>query len=557
MTAPSEAPATWRDPLSVILLSLLVFLVAHRLGLVSPYVINDDVRQQLFWMARWLDPSLYPSDLLSDYAAAYVPAGVKAVYFVAAKGLGLGPLLFSKLLTGGLFVLLALALFRVGTLLEGRVLGYVCAAMVWCLPYFLKNMSGGLSRSFAAPLLALFFGAWIGRRDRLMAVVLLAQAFFIPYIAVLCAGCACLDALFGRVTGRADAPFPAKPWHGLALLGAAGLVWWFNHTLTASGFGPLVDRATLAADPVFSAKGRLDLYPLPNPFFDLIYWPFERIGLFLDIGLVAGILSLVALLPLVVCGARRAPWTALALRAGRPAAMLLAGSLTLYVLARAVALRLFVPDRYIAYTLELVYAVLLAVVVRFALARLLAGSRGRAALLVAAVCLGLWRLSGLGLYDYRADAPVYAAVRALPKDALLAGNPKDLDNVLTFGRRDVLATFELAHPWSRGYWADYLPRLAHQAAAYYAKDPATVLEFARAYGVTHMLVREADLTPAAVAAGPLFAPFDARIAALAATPGKFALLDARKFPYTNPEPGVRLIDLRPLLQAKTADGRPG
>ena len=69
--------------------------VAHRHGLASPYIINDDVRQPLFWMARWLDPGLYPSDLLTRYAAAYVPAGVKALYFLAAKGLGVGPILFS------------------------------------------------------------------------------------------------------------------------------------------------------------------------------------------------------------------------------------------------------------------------------------------------------------------------------------------------------------------------------------------------------------------------------------------------------------------------------
>ena len=31
---------------------------------------------------------------------------------------------------------------------------------------------------------------------------------------------------------------------------------------------------------------------------------------------------------------------------------------------------------------------------------------------------------------------------------------------------------------------------------------------------------------------------------LAASPGKFALLDGAEFPYTSPEPGVRLIDLR-------------
>lgn len=547
MTAPYDGPASGRDWLIVALLAAGVFCLAHRLGFLSPYVVNDDVRQQIYWMARYLDPSLYPPDLLGDYAAAYVPPALKALYFGAAKGFGCDPILFSKLLTGALFVVLALAFFGLGLALEGRILGYCCLAAACCLPYFLKNISGGLSRSFAPPLLALFFLAWLRRSGRGMALALAAQALFIPYIAVLCAFCACCDAFWGRIVDRAPGPFPARPWHGLVLLAAAGLVWSFNHALTVDGFGPLVGRAALAAGPEFSAHGRLDLFPLPNPFFDLLYWPFESIGLFLDIGLYAGIASLAVLLPFVVVGARRAPWAELAARAGRPAAMLLAGSLTLYVLARIVALRLFVPDRYIAYTINLLYALALAVVLRHALAGILSRAGGRGALLALSLAVGLWRLSGVGLYDYRADAALYAAVRELPKDALLAGNPEDMDTVLTFGRRNVVASFELAHPWSVGYWRLYAPRLAHQAEAYYAKDPAKVLEFARAYGVTHMVVREADLTPAAVAKGPLFAPFNARIRALADKPGDFALLDGGIFPYTSPEPGVRLVDLRPLL----------
>ncbi|WP_428564558.1 MAG: hypothetical protein ACP59X_02430 [Solidesulfovibrio sp. DCME] len=547
MTGPSDGPAGGRDWLFVGLLSAGVFAVAHRLGLASPYVVNDDVRQQIYWMARFLDPSLYPPDLLGDYAAAYVPAALKALYFAAAKGFGCDPILFSKLLTGGLFVALALAFFGLGTVLEGRVLGYACAAMAWCLPYFLKSISGGLSRSFAPPLLALFFLAWLRRSGGAMAATLLAQALFIPYIAVLCAVCACLDAFLCRIVDRPAGPFPARPWHGLALVLAAGLVWSFSHGLDVAGFGPLVGRSALAAGPEFSAAGRLELYPLPNPFFDLVYWPFESIGLFLDIGLVAGIVSLAVLLPFVIVGARRAPWPGLAATAGRPAAMLLAGSLLLYALARIVALKLFVPDRYITYTVNLLYALCLAVVLRHALAGLLSRRLGRFVLLAVALGLGLWRLSGVGLYDYRADAPLYAAVRALPKDALVAGNPELLDTVLTFGQRNVLASFELAHPWSLGYWERYFPRLAHQADAYYAKDPLAVLEFAKAYGVSHMVVREADLTPEAVAKGPLFAPLDARIKALAERPGEFALLDAAFFPYTSPEPGVRLVDLRPLL----------
>lgn len=549
MTASSDRRADWTDGLLVAILSAAVFAIAHRHAFLSPYVVNDDVRQQLFWMARWLDPSLYPADLLSDYATAYVPPGVKALYFLAATGLGCGPILFSKLLTGALFVLLALALLGIGRRLGDRSLGFACAAMAWLMPFFLNNISGGLSRAFAAPFLALFVLAWLRGRGGGMALVLILEALCIPYMAVLCAGCACLESGLTLLRQRRLGIFPGKAWHFAALILAAALVWQMQRHFDTAGFGPLVTGKALASGPEFTAAGRLDLYPLPNPFFDLVYWPFEGIGLFLENGLAAGILSLAVLLPVLIRGARRAPWAAISPKF-RPLAFLLAGSLLLYIAARAVALTLFVPDRYSSYTINLLYALGLAICLRWAVASVIDGKKRAGALvLLVAAGLGAWRLTDASLYDYRAEAPLYAAVARLPKNALLAGNPIVLDNVLTFGRRDVLATYELAHPWSLGYWRRYGPRLTDQAAAYYAKDPATVLAVARTYGLTHMVVREADFTAQALAGHPIFEPFDTRIRQLAATPGPFVLLDAKLFPYTPVGPGLRLIDLRPLLAA--------
>ncbi len=45
--------------LYVLVATLAVYLVAHWHTLTNPYVLNDDVRQQIFWMQQWLDPELY------------------------------------------------------------------------------------------------------------------------------------------------------------------------------------------------------------------------------------------------------------------------------------------------------------------------------------------------------------------------------------------------------------------------------------------------------------------------------------------------------------------
>jgi hypothetical protein len=57
----------------VALISGAVFVLAHLRALATPFVINDDVRQQIYWMQQWQDPALFRGDFLTDYARAYVP----------------------------------------------------------------------------------------------------------------------------------------------------------------------------------------------------------------------------------------------------------------------------------------------------------------------------------------------------------------------------------------------------------------------------------------------------------------------------------------------------
>ena len=167
--------------------------------------------------------------------------------------------------------------------------------------------------------------------------------------------------------------------------------------------------------------------------------------------------------------------------------------------------------------------------------------------------------------------PLYAALAQTPKGALMAGQPYLMDNVITFGRRPALATFELAHPWSRGYWAKLKPRLADLFRAYYAADPREVVAFCRKYGIAFLIVDDRHFTPAFLQGGyflfpcdkphrpgesrglaeriycPFFAPFDQQIRRLTAGRTQFALLSDPSFPAVVIDKHLRLIDMRPWL----------
>ncbi len=633
---PDRGAGTRADGLAVAVLSLAVFLFAHWQGFVNPYAINDDVRQQVYWMQRYADRDLYPKTLLNDYAEAYVTLGVNLCYEAAswvgtrlgafdqsdasdksgkAPGSGLAgslgssgaapargasgssgtapdsgaasgtptgslssaspgapaspspvrtvnffnPVQFTKILSGILFLCQCLAMFALGHVFGGRPQAWAMAAMAWLMPFFLENISGGLARAFASPLLALAALALL--RHRPGSVSTLALGGCIPYIYLPCAPAIFLAAIQRfRINSEGSSKLKLILTL-LVLLLATGMAYLNGIKPQDQGFGPLVSLAEATGRPEFGPEGRLDLVPLPSPFLDVVYYPFERIGLFKEYGLIPGIISLVLLVPLLYFGARAVNWRALA-SSLKPLAVLGGSFLAFYIAARLMAFTLFVPDRYMQYPVNLLYAILLSACLAGAVTRLKPGKSAAVCLILAVAALGALRLKDVALYDYSADAPLYAAVEAAtPKNAMLAGHPELMDNVMTFARRNALATFELAHPWSRGFWSQLSPRLDGFFAAYYASDADTVVRFARESGVDFLVVDEAHFTIEFLAAKPFFEPFGAAIKALTQgrdlRTGGFAVLDTSRFPRIPLRPGAFLIDLRPFRDGSSSQLRQG
>lgn len=555
--APARTPAwTW---LALLALNAAVFLWAHAPALRHPLVANDDVRQQIFWMQPGRDASLVSDDLLADYARHYVPWGVRGVYWAAARFVD--PLVFAKILPGLLFTALGLLLFRIGRRLGGPGAGWSVVGVYWLMPFFLDRMAGGLARAFAAPLLALFVAGWLERRPSQVAAALLLQGLFIPYLLPVCAGAALLARAVDGRRGRLGWSWPAtrRQAAALALALTAALAW--NLSLARSSYGPWAGRRELA-QAVFSSDGRYGpgVWPPASLLHEWFAAPWESIAPFREFGPAAGGVGVVLGIAFLLLAARRIPWRSLA-PAAPLALALLASSTAAWMVARLFPLRFFLPDRYVIHVVHLAYVLAFGLAVRAACRA--TGPRLRRAgpaLLLAAAVLGAARLHQVGLYDFSADAPVIEAVRKLPPDARIAGPPALMDNVLTFGRRRVLVSFELAHPWLLGYWRQIEPRLRDLFDAYYSGNPAAVRSFCARHGVDWLVVDERDFparaggTPAGpesprapdfLRGRPFFAPFDAQIESLLATQTHFAVLSAEQFPYVRLDEHRRLIDMRP------------
>jgi hypothetical protein len=558
--------ATATDLVLVILFSVAIFGYAHLQTFTNPYIINDDVRQQVFWMQQWLDPEIFQGDLLSDYASHYVTWGVKGIYRLAA--LGLNPVDFSRVLPGILFAFLGGCLFKIGEVLGGRPLAWMAAAVFWLMPFFLYNMAGGLARAFAAPLIAFFWLCWLKERPWGMGLALLLQALFIPYIFVPALAAVMMASVAGRVSRGNLPPFPRRPGHFAFLAAAICLVLLMDHQFTAAGFGPLVSGADMANRPEFTAHGRYPILPTPSIFWELIS-PWEFIAPIREGGLVGGVIGVPLLIGLALFGACKVDWRALKPKLG-PAGYLGLASLLVYLLARGFLLKLFVPDRYLIYSLNLFYCIFLARCWNAAL-RVANWPRMLAVLMVfVAVGLSGLRLKNIGLYDYSATRPLCEALAQTPKDALIAGQPNLMDAVPTFARRRAFATYKLAHPWAKGYWQRLKPRLEELFAAYYATDPEVVKNFCQRHHIDFLVVDNRHFAPDFLAGGwfyfpfeqparlgkpkpqlveqlwcPFFAPFDEQIRFQAqGGQQRFAVLDPKVFPRRQLDEHLWLLDMR-------------
>ncbi|MGL5192685.1 MAG: hypothetical protein ACRC8Y_03630, partial [Chroococcales cyanobacterium] len=195
----APAPAT---PKSAVIfwfsLSLTVAAVYGIGGLQQAFsadlVVQDDARQHVFWMQRFLEPGLFPNDLIADYFQSVAPAGY-ALFYRAIAAVGIAPLLLSKLLppllglittafcfgvTMELFpvpiagfmasVLLNQSLWMQDGLISATPKAFVYPLFLPFLYYFLHKNS--LATGICIALLGLFYPQYV----LIVAVILLLQA---------------------------------------------------------------------------------------------------------------------------------------------------------------------------------------------------------------------------------------------------------------------------------------------------------------------------------------------------------------------------------------------
>ena len=162
-------------------------------------------------------------------------------------------------------------------------MAWACAAAVWLMPFFIYHLSGGLARAYAAPLLALFWLGWLRKKPPASepgpgahGPVHPLQSLSWPGLSLgLAHGAGIIGPFLGLKSW--EPPYLTKPLHWLVLLAGAALVWYLNHGLAASGFGPWVSGTEALGMPE-AGRGRA-VAAVPHP---TLYVGGDHRGLGLD-----------------------------------------------------------------------------------------------------------------------------------------------------------------------------------------------------------------------------------------------------------------------------------
>ncbi len=563
--------------------ALAVYVCSQWSALTNSYVVNDDTRQQIYWMQKWSDPELFQNDLLTDYAMNYVSWGVHAIYALAVPLID--PLIFGKLLAGILYLVTAGFLFGLGLRFRDALTPILVVCVFCFFGDFMERIAGGIPQSFGYPLLTAYLFFLSGNNLVGAGAVLLLASVFNPYVFLLCLVTHGLYVvhncyrtltswllalpLFSRgiheVPEHSAAPWtstgndpavsdlkakPVAPISPTALIVSISLAAigcflmslkyvFFNTTV----FGELVTRADMAGNLEYSAVGRYEIFPIPSVFYEFVRpWIFNLP--FREWGPLAGWFFAIFGLIVIAYACTRKRWVT-DVSGFRVFGYLFAASFLLYFVACAVIFRLFVPSRYLELSLTVFYCIGTAVCLREAFANLIPQKIMFPVLTSLLLVLAAVRLYHVGIYDYSEYARLYEFLRTTPKTSLMAGHPELMDNVPTFARRKAFVTYELSHTWYTTYWDRIKKRTYDFFNAYYSDDPEAIRRFCRDNAIDYLLVRDADFVKEYRESGEVyFQPFGHYIEALAKSRPRFALLDRKEFPPVYEADGIRVIKIR-------------
>lgn len=488
--------------------SIIYGILALQQAFSSEYVVQDDARQHVFWMQRFIDRELFPNDYIADYFQSVAPWGYTTLYQIFAK-IGINPMVFNKIVPIFLGVITTVYCFGCTLqLFPVPAAGFLCSLLLTQSIWMKDDLISGTPRAFVYPLFVAFLYYFLRRSTLGTGIAIGILGLFYPHYVLVAAG----TLILSLITLKNKRLQLSKNRQDYQLVGV-GLVVAFvvllPYVLEPSQFGPVISAAEAKLLPEFQPGGR-------SAFFhdDFLNFLFDGRG--------SGILP--SRLPI-------STWTAIFLPALihfplrfplvqeiQPKISLLPrillSSLTLFIAAHAVLFKLHLPSRYTQHSLRIVMAlaagITLIILLDTVLKNFKTQPKSDKEKSVAKLSLGFAFLLALIILTYpsylkkfpkseyaigRATA-LYEFFQQQPKDTLIASLAEEASNLPSFSQRSILVAREYAIPYHKGYYSNlFRPRTIEVIEAQYSSTLEPAQQLIAKYGIDFWLLDHLAFTP--------------------------------------------------------------
>ena len=477
--------------------AILYGCLSLRQSFSAPLVIQDDARQHVFWMQRFLDPTLFPNDLIADYFQSVAPIGYKKVYQLAAL-IGINPFIFNKILPLILGVILTvLGFYFTLEILPIPFASFTSMVLLNQSLWMTDDLSSGTPRAFVYPLL-LGFLYMLAKKSLFGCIFFLVlQGLFYPQTVFISMGTLTLHCLVFNIQSF-KISLDRTNLKLFTLCFVATFFVLLPYALKTSSYAPVITGKVAQFLPEFQPGGRAR-------FFVDDFWTYwisgDRSGLLYKTVLSPATLIAAFLMPLfalfpnifTLVKSFRRQWVIII--------QLILASLGMFYFAHLVLYRLHLPGRYTQYSFTIILAILAGIslvtlvdlCIRLAVGKAL-WQKIVSLLVVFVIISGLtgypvFMESFLsGNYVKSNLGELYNFISQKPKDIVIASTSLEAGNIASFTGRSVLVSVEHAIPYHQGYYQEIRQRYQDIISAQYSPNKADLQKVIEKYNITFWLL---------------------------------------------------------------------
>ena len=493
-----------------IIAAVIFSLFGLHLAFQTTYIVQDDARQHVFWMQRFIDPELFPQDLIADYFQSIAPSGYTIVYQLFAN-LGINPFLLNKFLP--LIIGIITTAYCFGVCLQifpVPLAGFMATLLLNQNLWLGDDLVSGTPRAFIYPLLLAFTYYLLKRSFLPCLITIVLQSLFYPqtiFISVLI--------LFVQLFSCQNLwlklyHFESKYFWFLAVLVAPSFLI-ISYALKISDLGSVITINEAKALPELADQGRTAFF-LDNAF--LFWFSGERSGIFPREWQYILLFSFGCLLPILRRYPSSFPLTQKINRKIIILVQIIMASLAMFLIAHLFLFKLHLPSRYIHHSLRIVLALadsifittILDSVIQQSIKKISIGCPSlkflvRRLIVLLLVTVILYPSYVARLYPHRLgylkgkSPSLYQFFRGQPKESLIASLTKEADFIPTFSQRSVLVSEEYSIPYHKGYYSQIRQRTINMIHTQYSDDLEEVKAFIQNYGIHFWLLEEETFKP--------------------------------------------------------------